>query len=419
MKLLTKINRRFLIVSTILLAVCCVLLFYLMRAVIYADVDENLRDEQTQVTERFDRSGQLPAEQNLKTNRVHVALTDAKEMIVPSMRDTMVYDSLESEFIPLRQLSFILAKGNEKYSVTLSHSMLETDDLVSTLLIFTAIFIVALFVILYFINRNFSKNIWLPFNDTLEKLRSFDLTGQNKISFSHTGINEFEELNESLNKMTEKMYSDYSRLKEFTEDASHEIQTPLSIIRSKIEMLIQSENLNETQINSIQKINEAASKLSRLNSALLTLTKIGNQQFSDEQEIHLVSFIRKKIELLEEIIQQKKISVTVEGDENVVLKMSASLADLLFDNLIGNAIKHNMENGSIKIFIEPHYFSIANTGKPLIVSPEKLFERFAKSDKSSESLGLGLAIVKQISESCGFKLNYSMKDDLHTLALSF
>ncbi|MFI5135302.1 MAG: sensor histidine kinase [Chitinophagales bacterium] len=419
MKLLTKINRRFLFASTALLAVCCVLLFFLMRSVIQSDVDENLRDEQVQIIERFKRAGQLPAEQNLKSNRIHISQMDANGSLTPLMRDTMIYDSLQSDFIPLRELSFSVANGNEKYLVTIGHSMLESDDLVETLLIFTVIFIVALFIVLYFINRGFSKNVWLPFNDTLGKLKSFDLTGQNKVSFPRSGINEFEELNQSLNSMTEKMYGDYSRLKEFTEDASHEIQTPLSIIRSKLEMLIQSENVDEVQMNSIQQINEAVARLSKLNAALLTLTKIGNRQFTDEQEIHLAPFIRNKLQVLDDFIRQKSISVSVEANENVILKMNSSLADLLFDNLIGNAIKHNIENGSIKISVQPHLFSIANTGKPLTVAPEKLFERFTKNDPSSDSLGLGLSIVKQICESCSFSLNYSVNDGLHTITLSF
>src|SRR5262249_15174908 len=154
---------------------------------------------------------------------------------------------------------------------------------ITTLLVFTVLFISALLVTLFFLNRRFSKNIWLPFKHALQQLKAFDVSKQNKISFDHSNIAEFEELNKSLSGMTERISADYHRLKEFTEDASHEIQTPLSVIRSKLELLMQADNFPEEEVQSIQKISEAVTKLSRLNIALLTLTKIENRQFSDAE----------------------------------------------------------------------------------------------------------------------------------------
>ncbi|HYV94531.1 MAG TPA: HAMP domain-containing sensor histidine kinase [Chitinophagales bacterium] len=419
MKLLTKINRRFLLTSIMLLTLCSVLLFFMMKYVIHADVDENLADEKEQIMRTFDKSGELPVAHNLKSDRLEVNKVSTAYEMSSSMSDTMVYNSLEEEYIPHRQLSFIISNGREKYLVKISQSELESDDLLLSLLIFTLIFISALLAVMYFFNRRISKSIWQPFNDTLEKLKTFDLTGQNKVSFSHSGIYEFEELNRSLNNMTEKIYGDYSRLKQFTENASHEIQTPLSIIRSKIEMMIQSEHLNEEQMNSIQKINEAVSRLSRLNAALLTLTKIENHQFTDAEKILLASFIRNKLKMLEEIIEQKKITVSLEADENVYVKMNSSLAELLFDNLISNAIKHNIENGFIKISIQRNQVSISNTGEPIQIASEKLFDRFVKNDPSSDSLGLGLAIVSEICKTSNFTIHFTSEENLHTIKISF
>src|SRR4030095_6749122 len=110
---------------------------------------------------------------------------------------------------------------------------------------FVLMFIAALFLVQYLINRKTSKKIWQPFNASVKTLKSFDVTGQTKISFPSSSTTEFDELNHSLNRMTQKIYSDYNKLKQFTENASHEIQTPLSIILNKIEMLIQSENFSE------------------------------------------------------------------------------------------------------------------------------------------------------------------------------
>src|SRR6185369_11192679 len=106
--------------------------------------------------------------------------------------------------------------------------MLESDDLVTSMLVFILIFISALLLAFFIINRRLSKSIWEPFNDSLEKLKSFGLTERSEISFRKSDIKEFEELNESLTEMIERIKEDYNRLRQFTENASHEIQTPLS-----------------------------------------------------------------------------------------------------------------------------------------------------------------------------------------------
>ncbi len=419
MKLLTRINRSFLITAVTLLTIWSIVFYFSLRSVIHSQSDENLLDEKDEIIQTFHKTGKHPVSQTIAGELIEVRQTDASENIERELRDTMILEPLDQEIDPYRILTFTLEGKNENFVVTIGESNFETEDLTSVILIFILLFVIALFTVLYLINRRTSKNIWLPFNDTLEKLKSFDLAGQSKISFAAADIAEFEELNQSLNVMTERIYSDYSRLKQFTENASHEIQTPLSIIRSKIETLIQSENISEEQMNSIQKINEAVSRLSKLNSALLTITKIENYQFTNVEEIHLASFIRNKLAMLEEIIQQKKITVTLRADEEVYVKMNTALADLLFDNLIGNAIKHNIGNGFINISIQRNQFTISNSGEPLTVPGEKLFDRFVKNDPSSDSLGLGLAMVKQICVSYGFDIHFSSEKDSHTLVISF
>jgi signal transduction histidine kinase len=425
MKLLTKINRNFLITSLLLFSICSVLFYFLLRDLIYSGTDEDLIDTKDEIIQFVQQRGKLPAAQSFAGDRLEIQIANAAEKIYEEPRDTFIYDSIEQESVLYRQLSFPVRFQNENYVITVGESQFESDDLITTILEYMLIFISALFAMFYFINRKTSLNVWLAFNDTLEKLKSFDLTGQNKTSFSHTGISEFEELNQSLNRMTERIYSDYSRLKQFTENASHEIQTPLSIIRGKIEMMIQSEHLTEEQMNSIQKINEAVSRLSRLNSALLTLTKIENHQFTDTDEIHLASFVRNKFRILEEMIQQKNITVTIQADEDVYMRMHGSLADLLFDNLIGNALKHNQENtrlygqGFISISIQRNQFTISNSGEPLRIPTEKLFDRFVKNNQSSDSLGLGLAIVKQICVSYNFTVQFFSEKNIHKITITF
>ncbi|MBA3647088.1 MAG: HAMP domain-containing histidine kinase [Chitinophagales bacterium] len=419
MKLLTKINRNFLFTSVILFVLCSYLFYFLLRYVIYCQVDENVTDAKTRIIEFVQQNGELPVAQSFAGNRLEVRKVKPGEKVTEQLKDTLIYDIEEQENVPYRQLSFLLPFKDEPYCISVSQSQFEADDLITSILIYMLIFITTLFAVFYFINRLTAKNIWSSFNDTLDKLKSFNLIKETRPSFSHTGIKEFEELNQSLNTMTKRIYSDYSRLKQFTENASHEIQTPLSIIRGKIETLIQSDTISEDQMHSLQQINEAVSRLSRLNFVLLTLTKIENYQFTGSEHIDLTSLLENKLSSLEELIQQRKITVTMQFDNKACLDMNASLADLLFDNLLSNAIKHNNEGGFITIAIQQKQFKICNSGSALQISPEKLFERFVKNNPASDSLGLGLALVKKICMSYNMDIEFISNKNIHTITISF
>jgi signal transduction histidine kinase len=247
-------------------------------------------------------------------------------------------------------------------------------------------------------------------------MQLFDLMGENHVEFDKTNVREFKILNDVLKTMTEKIAFDYRNLKEFSENAAHEMQTPLSIIQSKLELLIQSENLNAKQMEDVQAVYESATRLSKLTQALLLLAKIENNQFTELQPIKIEELIKTKINLFKELAKHKSISVEMEL-KSLVIKMHPMLADILVSNLIANAIKHNIEGGNLSIELNREGFVIRNSGTPLNVSPQVLFQRFRKANPASDSLGLGLAIVKAICTVYGFSLEYKYIDNLHIISI--
>jgi signal transduction histidine kinase len=123
--------------------------------------------------------------------------------------------------------------------------------------------------------------------DTINKLRAFDVNKDNRLDLMTSDIDEFEQLNEVFNAMDKKIKQDYERLKEYTENTSHELQTPLAIINTKLDELIQADNLTEEQVKSIAGLIETTNRLSKTNQALIFLAKLDNRVFADAQ---LVSF---------------------------------------------------------------------------------------------------------------------------------
>jgi signal transduction histidine kinase len=261
--------------------------------------------------------------------------------------------------------------------------------------------------------------LWKPFNSTLQQIKQFNLSGKDQVHLEQTNINEFTELNNAVSLMTKRVSQDYDEIKNFTENASHEIQTPLAIIKSKLELLSQSENLNEEQMNSIQSISETTSRLSKLNQSLILLTKIDNKQFRETEQVDISELALHHLNNYEELLHAKNITVTKNIEPNLKLVMNENLAEILIINLITNAIKHNIDNGSIQIKITMNSFSVTNTGLELESDPSELFERFKKDKVNSDSLGLGLSIVKKICERYGFEITYHYSGLLHTTTINF
>jgi signal transduction histidine kinase len=157
-------------------------------------------------------------------------------------------------------------------------------------------------------------------------------------------------MNQTLEKTTSQARREYSLLKEFTENASHEMQTPLAIIRSKLDLLIQDENLSEDQSKTMQSAYSAIEKLSRLNQSLLLLAKIENNQFAETTNIDLKQKIEEKLDAFHELWQNQNISVS-SSLKDATVDLNSELTEILLNNLLSNATRHNFSNGSIRIIL--------------------------------------------------------------------
>ena len=283
-----------------------------------------------------------------------------------------------------------------------------TKDIWKAISISTILTIIIMLVVNIFIY----KKLWSPFYLALRALKNFNVSKQNPIHLPTIGTKEFDDLNKSLTTMTEKSIRDYITLKEFTENASHEIQTPLAIISSKIEMCLQDKDLNSEQAKLLIEANHAVNTLFTLNKALVLLTKLENNQFEQSASINIHNKIIDRMNLFEDFVQGKEIEVNYKMNKNIELKIDPTLAKVLFDNLIKNAVKHNYQKGKINIEVDSGFIKISNTGKAPKDNTNKLFERFYKAG-TEDSLGLGLAIVKKICEIYHLKISYNYSEGWH------
>lgn len=418
MKLLAKYNRVNIPITIITLLITGIGFYFIIHYVLVYQLDKDLYIEKQEILHYVKEKGTLPEASNYKDQQIEFRPT--KDDSFKNKFSTLeVYDKKENESDIFRKLDFFVTVNGNNYIAEVKKSQQETEDIIQMVLIITFSIIIFLLIVLFIANRFLLAKIWEPFNHTLAQLKQFNLSSKNKIDLQKTDINEFEELNETVLSMTEKVNKDYESLKNFTENASHEIQTPLAIIKNKIELLLQSENLDETQINAIQSLNDAASRLSKLNQSLLLLAKIENSQFENSEKINLSFVLNRFLEKFEELAEIKNISVEKNISEDIFIEMNDSLAEILISNIILNAIKHNFQNGSIEISLDSNSLTVSNTGEAPRVNTEKLFERFKKDSSSGDSIGLGLAIVKSICDTYGFDVSYSFAGEIHIIKVAF
>ena len=421
MKLLAKTSLYYLIFSIPILILSGFISFHVITSEVKESNDELLLNRKVQVEQYLKNSDSISL----------LLLTKGKEAQINTVRysnfkngteiqfsDTLIFDKAENELADNRMITSIIKKGNSFYQIKIWRSTLEYEELIEGIfyLLLTVLFF--LFLISMLISFWVSKTLWRPFYSTINDLKKFRASDNKVPDFEKTTINEFETLNTSLNQMMDKMIVDYNSQKKFTENASHEIQTPLAVIKTKIDLLIQSKNLKEEEMKLIGSIDDACSRLIRLNKSLLLLTKIENRQFKTTEKVSVENMINQSLVLFEDHITANTITVNKNVEGDFFTNMNVDLCSVLINNLIQNAIRHNNENGSISIFIKSNSLSIHNTGRQEPLNTTLLFKRFQKNSASHLSIGLGLAIANEIAEVSGLSLAYTFVNQAHCFVLT-
>jgi two-component system sensor histidine kinase QseC len=266
--------------------------------------------------------------------------------------------------------------------------------------------------------RFLSRQVFSPFRQTMKAIHTFNIKQKDHLRLPETSTKEFRELNQFLVKMTDRAQEDYAAVKEFSENASHELQTPLAVMRSKLELLTETD-ISEAQALLIADMQNAIEKLSRINRSLILLTKLENHEFEASENVKFCKITREVLATYSDRIALKNLSLNTRLDKNVTVTIHPTLAEILVTNLLGNAIRHNIEGGFIQIELTRSGLQISNSGPRPEIPIDDLFGRFKKSNQCADSTGLGLAIVKQICEVSDFCVDYVYEKGVHTLNVYF
>ena len=310
MKLLAKTNRIYLAFSLAIYLFAGLAFYQVIKILIYDEVESRLRVEKKDF-EDYIRIHNSWSSAYFVENKIEV--TPAQIIASESFSDTLMHNRYDEDLIPFRQLTFYTSIGGVTHKVLIRKSLIQSYRLIEVITATMATCLVLLLIGTFWFQGKLSGRIWHPFYETLSRIKHFNLANGASLELEKPEIDEFKELNEVFLKMGEKMQQDYQSLKEFTENASHEMQTPLALINAKVEQLIQAQKLTATQTHWIEDIYQASRRMARLNQGLLLLAKIENYQFTDNQSINLGKLLAEKLKDMEEIMLFKQISVQIDN----------------------------------------------------------------------------------------------------------
>lgn len=418
MKLFSKYSRISITASILVFAVGCIAFYLLLNYILTKQVDETLETEQQEIVQYAAKWNAFPEIINTDDQQIHV------EQVSSAIQgrhytSAKLWNEMENQKEWMRQLVFGVSISGNHYKVTVKKSEEQSHHLQQLIVLLASAMIALILVIGIIINRILLKRLWQPFYVTLSTAANYSLDKQSTLDLPKTKIEEFNLLNETLNGMTHRIHKDYQTLKEFTGNAAHEMQTPLAVIIANAESLMQDEAILKLHHPAISSIEQSANRLSRLNQSLLLLAKIESHRFQFTETVLWKALIEKQLDAIQELLYSKKITLHTHLD-NCVTIFNQQFAVIVITNLLNNAIRYNLENGSIHVTLNQKELLISNTATLPELDSEKVFKRFYRHPQSTaEGNGLGLSIVQQICTEAGYTIHYQYVKSMHCFRIIF
>lgn len=420
MRLIYRVTLRIAIVLLPVLLLWAIIFYHAMVNEINDETDDSLEDYAELIVRRVLTGQELPSSGDGTNNTYNIELITGSSVQTPSMyfEDRKVYIPEKSETEPARVLTLVFPDSNgQLYKLAVSMPTFEREDLMLAMLwhiigiyavLLLTILVVTALIFHYSMRPLYALLRWL---DRYRPGKGVEnLPADNRVI-------EFKKLTDAARSTIERAESYMERQKQFIGNASHELQTPIAVLGTRIEWIIDNTPLTEEQFAELSKMRQSLHRLNRLNRTLLLISKIDNAQFTDRSDVDIVDIIKREAEIYSDIYCDKQIECMIELPERFIVPMDDSLAATMITNLMKNAYIHSPENAVIKIYMKNKSLFIANSGNGTL-DKDRIFDRFYTSGKSG-STGLGLALVKSIADSYRFGLTYIFTDNMHRFEIKF
>ena len=405
----------------VIIAIWAGLFYAFILDEVYDNTDDGLKNLKIQIIREAYQDEEILNVREFGLNQFKITPINLSEYKEGNFfRNELYYMEYDEDMEPYRVLeTYFTDRNGNNHKLEIKTSTVEEDDFRENLFIALVILYVFLVISIVFINHIVLRKVWKPFYKTLSNLDKYELGKAQNLNDISTDVREFQLLDRQINKMIERNEQTFYQQKQFIENASHELQTPLAIAINKLDLLFEEEELSEKSMMELIQTKEGLMRLVRLNKSLLMLSKIENNQFAEKQEVNLNNIIKTVAEDLTDMIEFKNITLDITQTGIFTTIINSDLAYITISNLLRNAIKYNRSNGKIIIEISNNTLQIKNTSnfnQPL--DKTLIFSRFYKQNQDNSSTGLGLSIVDAvISNHSELRIDYYFQNNFHIFTM--
>ncbi|MEO8254880.1 MAG: HAMP domain-containing sensor histidine kinase [Flavobacterium sp.] len=331
--------------------------------------------------------------------------------------------SIEGEQNDYRILKHQFLYEKSGYELEIGSNLNEIKELTFMIRIFVFIVLFFASALVFALDAFFIEYLLKPFYKIIDtKIRRVNEPD----FFDHTPINstssDFRELDSVLNQMMDRISELFKKEKQFIANVSHELLTPIALLKNKFENLLQNESLDDEAMDKIVSSMRTLDMLKKIINNLLLISKIDNNQYLSNENIDLQQLLSDLVEDLKDRTDEKNIAVTIAVQHHFQYNGNTTLMHILLYNLMVNAIKYNKSPGTIVWkdgFLANHYFlAVTDTGIGMNETQLKqIFDRFTRINSIEEGHGLGLAIVNSVAAFHHIKIEVTSKSNEGTTFL--
>lgn len=410
---------RYLVIAILFIIALWAGLFYAyITEEVYDNIDDGLKNLKLHIIREAHENPEILNTKEFGISEFKMTpLSEGHYVLTNSFETSKMYMEYDDDYEPIRKLTCVFYHNNEDaYQLEIITSMIEEDELLENMLLGLLVLYIMLVVSIVILSHVLLRKTWKSFYKLLSNLKNYRINSNQFFEVPNTSIDELNYLGKEMKGLIIRTEKAFNSQKLFIENASHELQTPLSIIRNKLELFAESCD-SEEQLAEISTIIDSVNRMIQFNKSLLTLSRVENQQYSNTQEVDLCDVADGLLNEYEDLIHYKKVNIIKSYDKHFFLDINETLARILINNLIKNAIVHNHANGEIVISSDANKFTVRNTGHTTPLDENIIYNRFYKGSSSEQSTGLGLAIIKSIIDSYpSIELKY-FYDDGHSFEI--
>lgn len=328
---------------------------------------------------------------------------------IERISDTTLYElieytkrAVEGEVFDFRVISASFEYGGNYYLIEIGLSLTSINVFQKHLKSFAFYFLIVLLTLTIILDLSITQYLLKPFGQIIERLKNSNHPKNFDYTPVHTSTSDFKYLEENIHGLMKKIENVFNDERDYISNISHELLTPISIIRSKLENFVNNTSLSDDELVKIYESRVTLGRLTKLVRTLLLLSRIDNDEYLLIEKVNLYELLERIAIDFQEHFEQKNIEFELLSQiKDIEMFGNKDLLHILFFNLINNAIKYTPEGGQIilKQYIENKMLIVELIDNGIGISKENLpyiFSRFKKFQGGDNNFGLGLALVKKI-----------------------